>query len=110
LQVVKDGKWLDSPVEIASGLIGPQGMTIGKDGNLIVMEKNSDPYNGRMLSIDLQSGEITVLASALMVDPSINSREWNVLFPISVVAQSSDGAIYFTEPGSSSFSVLWPEG
>ncbi len=110
LQVVKDGKWLDSPVEIASGLIGPQGMTISKDGNLIVMEKNSDPYNGRMLSIDLQSGEITVLASALMVDPSINSRDWNVLFPISVVAQSSDGAIYFTEPGSSSFSVLWPEG
>ena len=49
-----------------------------------------------------------VLAHSLGVNPELNKRDWNVLFPISVVAQSSDGSIYFTEPGCSSFSVLKP--
>jgi len=108
-QVVENGNWMNKPKVVAEGLKGPQGMTIANDGNLIVMEKNDDPYNGRMLKIDLKTYEITVLANALGVDPSVNKRDWNVLFPISVVAQTSGGAIYFTEPGSSSFSVLWPE-
>ena len=107
-QVVKDGQWLAEPIEIASGLKGPQGITIGIHGNLIVME-NNEPYNGRMLSIDLATQEITVLADALSVDPSVEKRNWRVLKPTAAVAQTSDGTIYFTEPGATSFSVLRPQ-
>jgi len=108
-QVVKDGKWLSRPVELVSGLKGPQGMTLGIHGDLIVMEKTDDPYNGRMLSIDLASKKITVLADALGVDPSVEKRNWKVLKPHSTVAQTLDGTIYFTEPGATSFSVLRPQ-
>ena len=108
-QVVKDGKWLSKPVEFVSGLVGPQGMTLGIHNDLIVMEKTDDPYNGRMLSIDLDSKEITVLADALGVDPSVETRNWKVLKPHSTVAQTLDGTIYFTEPGATSFSVLRPQ-
>lgn len=108
-QVVKDGKWLSKPVEFVSGLKGPQGMTLGIHGDLIVMEKNTDPYNGRMLSIDLKTKKITVLADALGVDPSVEKRNWKVLKPHSTVAQTLDGTIYFTEPGATSFSVLRPQ-
>jgi len=108
-QVVKNGKWLSQPVEFVSGLDGPQGMTLGIHGDLIVMEKTDDPYNGRMLSIDLKSKEITVLADALGVDPSVEKRNWKVLKPHATVAQTLDGTIYFTEPGATSFSVLRPQ-
>jgi sugar lactone lactonase YvrE len=104
-QVVKDGKWLAKPIELVSGLNGPQGMTIGHDGNLLVME-NNDGHNGRMLKVDLKTKEITVLADALGVDRKLDKRNWNVVPQHAVVAQTSDGTIYFTEPGVTSFSVL----
>jgi hypothetical protein len=107
-QVVKDGKWLNQPIKLVSGLKGPQGMTIGIDGNLLVME-NNEGYNGRMLKVDLKTKAITVLADGLGVNPQLNKRNWHVLFPISQVAQTSDGTIYFTEPGTTSFSVLRQE-
>lgn len=34
-QVDKNGKWLDTPTTLVSGPKGPQGMTIGIDGNLL---------------------------------------------------------------------------
>jgi hypothetical protein len=104
-QVVKGGKWLDQPMELVSGLKGPQGMTIGNDGNLLVMEIN-EGRNGRMLKVDLKTKEITVLADNLGVNRELDTRAWHVIHPHSVVAQASDGAIYFTEPGLTSFSVL----
>ena len=73
------------------------------------MVKGEDPYNGSMLSVDLESKEITVLADALGVDPSVEKRNWRVLKPHSTVAQTLDGTIYFTEPGSTCFSVLRPQ-
>ena len=104
-QVVKDGKWLAKPTEVASGLKGPTGMAIANDGNLLVME-NNEGRNGRMLKVDLKTKEITVLADGLGVDRSYAGGTWFHLRPHAVVAQSSDGAIYFTEPGTMSFSVL----
>jgi hypothetical protein len=62
-----------------------------------------------MLSIDLKTKIITVLASALGVDPSVEKRNWKVLKPHATVAQTLDGTIYFTEPGATSFSVLRPQ-
>jgi hypothetical protein len=65
-------------------------MTIGNDGNLSVME-NNEGYNGRMLKVDLKTKAITLLADGLGVNPNLNKRNWHVLFPISQVAQTSDG-------------------
>jgi len=103
--VVKDGTWLNEPIKLVSGLKGPQGMTIGNDGNLLVMENNGG-YNGRMLKVDLKTKAITVLADGLGVNPKLNKRNWHVLFPISQVAQTSDGTIYFIEPGTTSFACF----
>jgi len=48
LQVGKDGKWLGKPVVVASGLKSPEGIAVGIDGNLLVMEANEeDSHNGR---------------------------------------------------------------
>jgi sugar lactone lactonase YvrE len=104
-QVVKGGKWLQKPSVLVSGLKGPQGMTITNDGNLLVMEIN-EGTNGRMLKVNLKTKGITILAENLVVDRTLDKRSWNILRPHSVVAQASDGAIYFTEPGATSFSVL----
>jgi sugar lactone lactonase YvrE len=104
-QVVKDGKWLKQPTVLVSGLKGPQGMTIGNDGNLLVLEDNVG-INGRMLKVDLKTKEITVLAEGLGVNIDLNKRDWKFLRPRSIVAQASDGAIYFTETGFKMFSVL----
>ena len=108
-QVVKAGKWLSKPIEFVTGLKGPQGMTIANDGNLLVME-NNEGYNGRMLKVDLNTREITVLADGLGVNTALNKRDWGTILLHSVVAQASDGTIYFTEPGTKSLSVLRAQG
>jgi hypothetical protein len=108
-QVVKDGKWLPQPIVLVSGLDGPTGMTIGNDGNLLVMENGKEYYNGRMLKVDLKTKEITILANGLGVNREGEKRNWRVLFPTAAVAQASDGTIYITEPGITSFSVLRPQ-
>jgi len=107
-QVVKDGKWLPQPVVLVSGLKGPTRMTIGNDGNLLVMENSEDFYDGRMLKVDLKTMEITVLADGLGVNREGEKRNWRVLFPTAAVAQASDGTVYIAEPGITSFSVLRP--
>ena len=104
-QVVKDGKWMEKSTEVVSGLKGPTGMAIANDGNLLVME-NNEGRNGRMLKVDLKTKEIFVLADGLGVDRSYAGGTWFHLRPHAVVAQASDGAIYFAEPGTMSFSVL----
>ena len=104
-QVVKDGKWLPQPILLVSGLKEPQGMAIANDGNLLVTENNVG-INGRMLKVDLKTKEITVLAEGLGINRELNTRDWKFLRPQSLVAQASDGSIYFTEPGFKMFSVL----
>jgi sugar lactone lactonase YvrE len=104
-QVVKDGKWMAKPEVFLSGLKGPRGMAFANDGNLLVTEDNVG-FNGRLLKVDLKTKEITVLADGLGLNPDMNKRDWKLIFPHSTVAQASDGAIYFTEPGITSLSVL----
>jgi len=62
-----------------------------------------------MLKLDLKTKEVTVLADNLGVNRELDKRAWATMRPDAVVAQASDGAIYFTEPGATSFSVLRPE-
>ena len=84
-------------------------MAFGSHNDLLVTESTSDPHNGRILSIDLQSKKTTVLADALNLNRSVEKRNWYFLKPNAQVAQSANGAIYFTEPGATMFSVLWPQ-
>jgi sugar lactone lactonase YvrE len=107
-QVAKGGKWLAKPIKIVSGLKGPQGIAIANDGNLLVME-NNEGWDGRLLKVNVKTGEITVLADGLAVNPKLDPRTWGVINPRAVVGQTSDGAIFFTEPGATSFSVLRAE-
>jgi len=107
-QVAKGGKWLAKPIKIVSGLKGPQGIAIANDGNLLVME-NNEGWDGRLLKVNVKTGAITVLADGLAVNPKLDPRTWGVINPRAVVAQTSDGAIFFTEPGATSFSVLRAE-
>jgi hypothetical protein len=48
-------------------------------------------------------------ANALCVNREGEKRNWRVLFPTAAVAQASDGTVYITEPGITSFSVLRPQ-
>jgi len=96
---------LQQPTVLVSGLKGPQGMAIGNDGNLLVLEDNVSNQRAHAQG-GCQDKEITVLAEGLGVNIDLNKRDWKFLRPRSVVAQASDGAIYFTETGFKMFSVL----
>ena len=104
LQVAEGDKWLDTPEEIASGLKTPQGMALANDGGLFVIEaKSGADGSGRLLKIDLKSGEKTIIADGLGIYFGVK-----LMKPSAQVAQTSDGSIYITEPGATSFSVLRP--
>ena len=61
LQIMEDGEELQSPRVLADGLEGPEGIDIGKDGRIFVVEADA----GRVVSIDRQTGSIEVLAEGL---------------------------------------------
>jgi hypothetical protein len=110
LQVAKGGKWLDEPVRIAGDLKNPEGIAVGIDGNLLVMEANEDdPHNGRLSSVDPKTGNSTVLFAPLGISHKLNPEMFMVLATSKgVVGQTDDGAIYMYEPGYMNFSVLEP--
>ena len=61
LQIMEDGVELQSPRVLADGLEGPEGIDIGKNGRIFVVEADA----GRVVSIDRQTGSIEVLAEGL---------------------------------------------
>jgi len=108
-QVAKDDKWLDKPVVIATGLKNPEGIYVGNDGNLLVLEANEDEQkgnNGRLSSLDVKSGKSTLLQEGLGLSKKLRPDVFEVLYPHSTVAQTEDGTIYMYEPGYMIFSML----
>lgn len=60
-QVVDDGEILATPILVASDLSNPEGLAVNLDGNLLVVEAGA----GRLSSIDIQTGEVSVLVEGL---------------------------------------------
>ncbi len=61
LQLIDNDQALDTPIQIVSGLAGPEGLTVDTDGNLLVVEAGA----GKLSKIDLSSGEVSVIADEL---------------------------------------------
>jgi sugar lactone lactonase YvrE len=61
LHIMENGEELQSPSVLADGLEGPEGMDIGEDGRIFVVEADA----GRVVSIDRLTGSIEVLAEGL---------------------------------------------
>ncbi len=110
-QVAKDDKWLDKPVVIAKGLKNPEGICVGIDGNLLVLEANEDEqdgHNGRLVSIDVKTGKSTLICEGLGLTKKLNPSFFKMLSPHATVAQADDGTIYMYECGYMIFSMLEP--
>jgi len=61
LQLVEDGEELRSPRVVADGLDGPEGIDIGENGTIFVVEADA----GRVASIDHETGAKDILAEGL---------------------------------------------
>ena len=99
LQVAEGDKWLETPRVVVADLKSPQGITVANDGDLLAIEAGT----GRLLKVDPDSGIMMVMMENLSA--AFSSQ---LLSPVAQVAQASDGAIYVSEPGASSFSVIRP--
>ena len=70
-----------------------------RESDLLVIEAGT----GRLLKVAPDSGQMMVIMENLSA--AFSSQ---LLSPVAQVAQASDGAIYVSEPGASSFSVIGP--
>ena len=61
LQVLDDGAVLETPRAVATGLSGPEGIAVGDDGSLYVVEVKA----GRVARVDVESGAATAVVEGL---------------------------------------------
>ena len=95
LQLIKNGEVLNSPIEVASGLSQPEGLAVGSNGELIVVETGA----GRVSSLEknTQGGE-EIMQRRTIIDnlplgipaPTNAAPTW----VFSGIAIGSDGTIY----------------
>jgi sugar lactone lactonase YvrE len=88
-QIVLDG--VPVLISVASGLNKPEGLAIGPDGSLLVVETGA----GRLARIDPGTGQVSTIAEGLAlgaVGPSTMPPTWNY----NGVAVGPSGAIYVT--------------
>ncbi len=88
LQVVAGGKVLTPPRPVARDLATPEGLAVGPDGNLLVVESDA----GRLSRIDIATGAVTTLVDGMM--PCLQSNHPTWIF--NGVAVAPSGAIYLT--------------
>ncbi|MDY7094061.1 MAG: SMP-30/gluconolactonase/LRE family protein [Acidobacteriota bacterium] len=60
-QLARRGRWLDSPVAIAEGLIQPEGLAVDRRGHLLVVEAGT----GSLLRIHRRSHRVRILVDGL---------------------------------------------
>lgn len=80
----------ETTVPVASGLAGPEGLAVGQDGNLFVVESRA----GRLSQIDLATGEVSTIVEGLEFRQALPG-EIPSLF-LNGVAAGPSGAIYVT--------------
>jgi sugar lactone lactonase YvrE len=89
LQVVADGEVLPTPRLVASGLQGPEGLTVAGDGALYVVEAGI----GRVSRVDAATGDVTPVADGLALGaPGTPGMPPTWIF--NGVAVGPSGAIY----------------
>jgi sugar lactone lactonase YvrE len=86
-QLISGGTVLTPPRVVASGLSSPQGLAVGRDGSLLVVEAGK----GSLRRIDLASAVVTTVASGLQLHPTDPAP---VPGPFSGVAVGPSGAMY----------------
>lgn len=93
LQIISQQQVLDPPLEIASGLSSPEGITMHPNGNeLLVIEAGSDS----LLAIDRTTGAKRLVATDLLLIPGVPELPFG--YPNNVV--SLDGKIYVNGDGA----------
>lgn len=102
--VIENGQVLGQPVPIVFGLDKPEGITVDKDGTLLVVETGT----GRLLRVDPISGNVSVVAENLEVGlagPGGTPPTWVAM---SSVAISDSGALYVTcDVGNCVYKIWW---
>ncbi|KAA3663964.1 MAG: hypothetical protein DWQ04_08135 [Chloroflexi bacterium] len=90
-QIVADGVVLETPVEIASGLLFPEGLAVDHDNSLLVVESGA----GRLSRIDLGTGEVTTVVDELSLGLPAPAN-WPPTWFFNDVAVGEQGDIYVT--------------
>ncbi len=88
LKVVEDGRVLTPPMPLARDLANPEGLAVGPDGNLLVVESDA----GRLSRIDVRTGEVTTVVDGIA--PCLQSDHPTWIF--NGVAVGPSGVIYAT--------------
>ncbi len=103
-QLVAGGQNLAQPVPVAMGLSGPEGMTVDRDGSLLVLEAGA----GRVSRINPKNGAVVPLVSGLT--PSLQG--FGTLPPfvtINGIDVGPSGAIYVTSDAGLAVFKLVPQ-
>jgi sugar lactone lactonase YvrE len=89
VQLVANGATLSPPRNVVAGLAAPEGLAVGADGKLLVVETGKR----RLLRVDPSTGSFSVVAGDLAVGltPATGSPP---TFPFSGVAVGPSGSIY----------------
>ncbi|MCP5010531.1 MAG: hypothetical protein GY942_11165 [Aestuariibacter sp.] len=90
-QIVDNGAVLDPPVEIASGLVLPEGMALDHDNSLLVIESGA----GRLSRIDPNTGVVTTIVDGLGLGLPAPAN-WPLTWLFNDVAVGEQGDIYVT--------------
>lgn len=88
-QLIADGQELPQPVPAASGLSGPEGMAVDRDGSLLVVEGTA----GRVSRIRLETGAVTPVVSGLQLS-LVGAGMLPPFGLVNGIAVGSSGAVY----------------
>ena len=94
LQLVADGESLVTPIPVATGLAHPEGLAVGPDGNLLVVETMGG-RTGRLSRINLESGAVRTVFEGLELCLK-TSPAFPPMHICNGVAVGSSGTIYLT--------------
>jgi gluconolactonase len=90
----------DDIVRIPADVTMPNGMTLDRDGRLVICEQGDDDHPARISRLDLLTGELTTVVDQL--------RGFRLSSPNDVVV-APDGGIWFTDPGYGYLQGFRPE-
>ncbi|HTT38859.1 MAG TPA: SMP-30/gluconolactonase/LRE family protein [Burkholderiales bacterium] len=103
-KIVANGAVLATPVAVATGLLGPEGLAVDRD-SLLVVESRA----GRVSRIDLSTGQVSTVAKGLAIDGAPAPVGLPPSWIFHGVAVDSAGAVYVTGDLTDVLYRFWPE-